>query len=264
MTQEERLQQLEARLEDTLAALHKKIEHVMAYTEAFNATTRYSYRHAGNKHLWSMASYAMNTPTVRAEIGPMGLCDGIDAVHKLYAVGHQGDNEESARDESFTDGMGLFMAEHPLCTPIIEVAEDCETAKGVFISNGAEGSGTDEKGHRGFWIWMTPACEFCKEEGVWKVWHNHGMSTFISAWDHEWSDGAPKMMAPPEPEDGEDAPPPDKGMPKADYAGDTTFFQEYRAWQQMKPWPQPPEPYETYEGTQPVVGAPFEGYEIDG
>ena len=57
---------------------------------------------------------------------------------------------------------------HAMLTPVIEVAADGRTAKGVWDSFGPNiNSGSDI----GNWLWVKYAVDFIKEDGAWKIWH---------------------------------------------------------------------------------------------
>ncbi len=78
-----------------------------------------------------------------------------------------------------------LMIEHTLTTGIIEVADDRETAKGVWISPGHETfpMGDLPKPH---WSWGRYAVDFVREDGKWKIWHLHVLTTFRTPYDTDW------------------------------------------------------------------------------
>ena len=83
------------------------------------------------------------------------------------------------------------MIEHTITTPVIEVAADGETAKGVWISPGHEtfpivGEGAP-KPH---WSWGRYAVDFRREKGKWKIWHLHVLTTFRTPYGQDWVDVA--------------------------------------------------------------------------
>lgn len=76
-------------------------------------------------------------------------------------------------------GVGIFVI-HTLSTPIIEIAGDGQTAKGVWYTPGAIG-GTDAKGKlTGNWLWERYAVDFIKENGQWRFWHILVFTDFLS------------------------------------------------------------------------------------
>ena len=60
---------------------------------------------------------------------------------------------------------------HTLTTPVIEVADDGKTAKGLWISPGVECPRVPLFGgeHQAAWCWIKYGVDFAKEDGKWKV-----------------------------------------------------------------------------------------------
>ena len=84
---------------------------------------------------------------------------------------------------------GTFF-EHDLCTPTIAVAEDHQTARGVWHSPGVETFGNfDGSAPRSMWCWARYAVDFIKDKGEWKIWHTHFYATFLSPFERSWSEG---------------------------------------------------------------------------
>lgn len=78
-------------------------------------------------------------------------------------------------------GVGMFQF-HTLTTPIIEVAEDGKTAKGMWYTPGAI-SGVTENGTLGAnWIWEKYAIDFINEDGKWKFWHIIVVTDIATPW----------------------------------------------------------------------------------
>jgi hypothetical protein len=64
-----------------------------------------------------------------------------------------------------------------MTTPIIEVAEDGKTAKGLWIMIGSEGPN---------WAAGQFAFDFIKEDGVWKIWKYNTTGLICSPFDKGW------------------------------------------------------------------------------
>lgn len=91
-----------------------------------------------------------------------GIFDGAAGIERFFVQWH--------RSMEF-DGKGIF-ALHPLTTDVIEVAADGKTARGLWISPGAESRlCVDTGGHDAFWMWGMYAVDFIKEDGEWRFWH---------------------------------------------------------------------------------------------
>lgn len=76
-------------------------------------------------------------------------------------------------------GVGIFVM-HTLSTPIIEIAGDGQTAKGMWYTPGAIGM-VDAKGKlTGDWLWERYGVDFIKENGQWRFWHIVVLTDFLS------------------------------------------------------------------------------------
>ena len=78
---------------------------------------------------------------------------------------------------------------HTLTTPVIEVAEDGQTAKGAWISPGHITIPTFEK-LQAYWHWDRYGVDFLKEEGKWKIWHFFVGREFTTPYEKSWVDSA--------------------------------------------------------------------------
>jgi hypothetical protein len=78
---------------------------------------------------------------------------------------------------------------HTLTTPVIEVAEDGNTAKGVWISPGFITMPTMEK-LQAYWHWDRYGVDFIREGGKWKIWHFFVGREFTTPYEKSWVDSA--------------------------------------------------------------------------
>ena len=86
---------------------------------------------------------------------------GMDAIRAYY--GPKVDPKTQA---------GAFQF-HTLTSPIIVIADDRKTAKGVWYTPGMVG------GYRaGSWLWERYGVDFVNENGNWKIWHLHVYTDF--------------------------------------------------------------------------------------
>jgi hypothetical protein len=127
-------------------------ERVIALQSIQNLMGRYSHISMldGEGALGNL--FALKTPGVSWRT-PRGV-EGIAAV-KARLKGSGRENPTSLR-------------EHSLLTPIIEIAGDGQTAKGVWDSFGPSISGIDAPGYL---MWMKYGVDFIREDGQWKIWH---------------------------------------------------------------------------------------------
>ncbi len=60
---------------------------------------------------------------------------------------------------------------HPLSTPLIEIAGDGETAKGLWYSIGQRTELDEDGAPRAWWIAMKVGADFRREADGWRIWH---------------------------------------------------------------------------------------------
>jgi hypothetical protein len=221
-------------LEKKIAALELGLDRAKAYQEIQNVFGRYMYLHEAGRHKDCADLFAKDGPGVTVEFHQMGQFQGSEGVRKLYE-GNMGGNRK---------GLPGMLMEHALTTPVIEVAQDGKTAKGVWISPGHETFVRDGRAQAN-WMWGKFALEFVKEDGAWKIWHYQVFMTFLTPFDTPWTDPAATPDHPP--------------MPNAD--APSSYYKPYRVDAVADYWPAPPEPYDTFEGSRSVVGAPPAGFE---
>lgn len=103
----------------------------------------------------------------------------VGEMHKIYP--------DIANNQS-SFGVGGFQM-HTLTSPIIVVAGDGQTAKGMWYTPGmvagpsAKGGGATHP----FWMWEKYAVDFIKEDGRWKFWHVLVVTDFGVPIGHDFS-----------------------------------------------------------------------------
>lgn len=166
-------------LEETNEIYQKKIERLDAIQEIQNLMGRYVWEHEVQKDPEFIDTKFANNPDISWEVAHMGLYSGREAVKEIL-------DQHGPRGESIAPGT-LFI--HTLTTPVIEIAEDGQTAKGVWKSPGAETITDPQTGKlRGMWAWTKYACDFIKEEGKWKILHYHVYRIFMTPADMNYTD----------------------------------------------------------------------------
>lgn len=109
-----------------------------------------------------------------------GFYVGMDDISYGYVVCHNRTRHEqldaycSAHPEveNHQKNLGVGTCSfHPFVTPLIEIARDGVTAKGIWESYGQEtvidGSGFP----KAFWLCEKVGVDFVKEDGEWRIWH---------------------------------------------------------------------------------------------
>lgn len=215
----------------TLEELELGFQRVRAAQECRNLMGRYCFLHTRHRHrdylkLWSRRDDCI------LEM-PWGKYSGREGVEICYLEDH-GD----VSDPAYVARKHGEMAVHTMDTPVVEVAADGKTARGVWFNPGHETyyDETDERWHCD-WTWGKYAVDFILEDGEWKFWHMKLYPVFRTDFSLCWC------------EDGQE-----DVSELADSLGFTkcTPYEE-PLWEYAKDaiypadQPEPPQPYERFE-----------------
>jgi hypothetical protein len=224
-------------LEQTIHDLKREVERLSAAREIENLVNRYTYKLMAAEFDSLKEFFALKTPGLRIEIGPSGVFEGAEGIERFYVL---------AENKHFRPPSPGGLTQDYNTTPIIEVAEDGQTAKGLWytpgINTGVGPFGRDPEGKlQAEWFYQKRAFDFVKEDGEWKIWHYHAYviftCTFYTSWADVTEDYVNRSFGWPEDEECK----PDKPTTyhKPYYAG--TYEVEYV--------PKAPEPYKTWKDT---------------
>jgi len=134
----------------------------------------------------------------------------------------------------------VAMGIHPTSTPVIEVAGDGKTAKGVWLGTGFVGQvNVKTKKPECVWEWDRYGVDFVKEDGKWKFWHFHIYSLFTAGWNDPWENQFKKKESGPGMRYPEGTQPDGPGVDEYPYEPGVA----------LKLIPELPEPYETWDQT---------------
>jgi hypothetical protein len=213
-------------LEDRVKLLEKEIERLQAYNEIQNLVAKYEVIHTPLTEHQSAELFALKQPDVSVEIAMWGKVIGPGNIQRVWPKRVK----DTASGEQTMAG-GMF--EHDLTTPVIQVAKDGKTAKGLWFSPGHE-TLRDKNGKLvAHWCWGKFGADFIKEDGKWKIWHYHWYDVFRTPYDKSWVD-YPQPLT-------EDIP----GLkPNEPTTRRATYFPD----QVRGPVPEWPEPYDTWDG----------------
>jgi hypothetical protein len=137
-------------------------------------------------------------------------------------------------------GIGPFKVK-PLACPVIEIAEDGKTAKGLWYCQGAY-SEVGSSGPVAFWTWGFCAVDFVREDREWKIWHLMYVNDVDSICGQSW--GKPQKPYAELPEFAAL-----KDFKYAEYTQKMEIRPYYRTDRPLVPVPRIPEPYDTFENT---------------
>lgn len=141
-------------------------------------------------------------------------------------------------------GVGTFIV-HTLETPIIEVAEDGNTAKGMWHTVAALGSAKADGTYTGSWELEKYGVDFIKENGKWRFWHITVVSDFSVAMGKELA-AAEREAAAVGAEGVRASQPVSTALPRDVNA---TIYKQWGPTVVPQLFPRPPEPYRTFSET---------------
>jgi hypothetical protein len=216
-------------VEERLAKIQHEIERIQAYNEIQNLVAKDEVSHTPASMEQSYELFALKQPDVSVEIAMWGKIVGPENVKRMYV----GTGEKREPQPG-----GMF--EHQLTTPVIQVAKDGKTAKGLWFSCGHEtyrGDFEPDPNSKlvGHWNYGKFGADFIKEDGEWKIWHYHWYDTFMAPYHISWVDG------PQPPRDQVRAP---EGMDVLPPTSRSTYYTD----EVRRPIPEWPEPYDTWDG----------------
>lgn len=137
-------------------------------------------------------------------------------------------------------GIGPFQVK-PLTAPVIEVAQDGETAKGLWFCLGCSAEVTS-RGPEANWTWGYFAGDFVYENDQWRIWHLQYLNDVDSLCGQSWGKA---ITAYPELE----AFAPLKDYSYPEYTQKESIRELYRADRPLTAAPRIPEPYKTFQET---------------
>ena len=137
-------------------------------------------------------------------------------------------------------GIGPFHVQ-PLTAPVIEVAQDGETAKGLWFCLGCNAEVTS-RGPEASWTWGYFAGDFVYEDEDWKIWHLQYLNDVDSLCGQSWG-----KAVTPYPELPEFAPLKDFQLPPYTVAEPVRAL--YTVDRPLVETPRIPEPYKTFAET---------------
>lgn len=147
------------------------------------------------------------------------------------------------KDKSLEELKGLgVLEEKPMADPVIEIAADRKTAKGIWYSHGSL-SDITPSGPVAFWTWGVFAVDFVYEEEQWKIWHLLYLEDIKTPVSNSFADpGMGRFPALPEFEEL-------GGLKDAEPAVPEVLREYYRPDRPFAKLTCVPEPYDTFENT---------------
>lgn len=181
-----------------------------------------------------------------------GYYTGADAVKGYYAAMERCIMDDSRRIQAaFPEQLGglgedeirgVGMIDYkPVDTAVIEIAEDNQTAKGLWCIRGSH-SRLTEAGPVAYWEFGWFAVDFVFEDGKWRIWHLLHLDDICHPCGSSWAETAVKFDRRGEFEGAGKLPMPEPAVPRALRA-------LYSTDRPFTPSPRLPEPYDTFSHT---------------
>ena len=205
----------------------QKVERLWDVHQIKNLMGRYALLHCMQRHQETVELFDLTRDDVWIECGGMGVYKKPEGIKKFFYDWHL---------SLEGDGKGMFN-EHLLTSEVIEVAEDGQTAKAVWISPGAETRRVQpDNKMEAIWIWGKYGVEFIKDQnGEWKFWHFTITCDFMCDYHHSWVETEKtigKIVA-------------HNGKPESD--APNTFADGYATDEKPVQVPEIPKPYKSYQ-----------------
>jgi hypothetical protein len=210
------------------------------YQAIVNTMSLHFWYHATNMNDVEMEkAWSKRADCVWAQNG--GFVKGRDAIQNYYGK-HV--DPASAKGSS---------AWHPQLSPVIEIAGDRQTAKGIWYTIGVVGAYPN-----GNWMLERYGVDFVNEDGQWKIWHMHVYTDTAFPAGSGAKQGGPGGPggAPQKAEkvgkesaSGGAAPGMPAGMPANPFNPKQDTYKEWGADTIPRLVPRPPEPYKTFSET---------------
>lgn len=252
MTQEELMEKLEM-LQQQVEQLEQEVARCRDRDEIENLVAKYqNYYSAGQGERIVSELLARDREDVSHEFGPSGLYIGPDKVATFYQK----------------DVLPGHLVINTMTTPLIQVAKDRESARGIWFCIGTETDAgelgpnpprtlerralltsvtPDGKAYQAEWVWHKIAIDFIRQSEGWKIWHLHGYDVFRCPFQQDWVTFSEKRFD----IDGlaiDLLTTPNVPMLENIPTYPTEFHWQYRKDAVPVLEPQPPEPYEHWDG----------------
>lgn len=147
------------------AALNEALK-AADYAAVNNLMSLHSWYHAAMRNdlevqdLWVSPDGEFADTAIWAQ--QMGYLKGIDHIMEVYG------GAESGKYMPSPEGGFVW---HTITSGVVEIAEDRQTAKGIWYTPGIVGEYDEDGTNSSQWMWEKYATEFVRENGEWKIWH---------------------------------------------------------------------------------------------
>jgi hypothetical protein len=153
------------RTESAERVSERQAQQAAAARQVENAMSRYTVYESLGRVADGLDEFALDEMDVQADVG-FGFYYGAEGIRKFCSVNGLLIGDSTAG--TLRNGATHLYAN---TTPIIGVAEDLKTAKGLWLSASALTYGSPSKGFQPRTGYSRRACDFIYVDGRWKLWH---------------------------------------------------------------------------------------------
>lgn len=146
-------------LKAIIADQNRRIERMEAVNAIQNIMARYAAYHVASEQVKTAELYCRHTPGTRL-IFNGDIYDGWEGVERHFI--HRMSNAE--------DDLSGRLYLHDMLSPLIEVAEDGQSADCMFSSHGCETGWNPDESLKALWAFNRYHFMFVKEDGKWRIW----------------------------------------------------------------------------------------------
>lgn len=168
-----------------MKTLEARLFQAKANFELQRIMASYSNYLSGGQFEKLLTLFSNEKEDVRAEM-PWGIYEGYRSLLRLYSGWYR---------KVLCSGVGNTLTPgvldvHGMNTPVVAVAEDGCTARGLWVSPGMF-TLKDENGANGlqsYWCWQKIGADFVYENDSWKIWHLHVYPIWTAPFEVSWTE----------------------------------------------------------------------------
>ncbi len=183
------------------SSLEQKVQRALDIAEVQNVMSKHAYYHAVGHHLQELKDVWVKEDGAWAATASFGQNHGywvgMERIRRYYGGLNERNRKKNleivsrlypeVENTKENEGVGSMIM-HTLTTPIIEVAGDGKTAKGMWYSPGQVTEIGGDGRPMAMWMWEKYGADFVKEDGRWKLWHIHMYTDFAVPPGQSWTD----------------------------------------------------------------------------
>ena len=249
----------------TKESMDKKVQRAIDYMEIQNVIAKHTYYYAAQKQWEELESVWAKKRDDISYGHNQGIFMGRESVYNYYGQTNEDRRKEYLEMiskiypevENAEENLGVGdLVIHTFTTPDIQIAEDGQTAQGVWVSIGLSARVQPDGKPQYGWPWEKFGVDFIKEDGEWKIWHLQIYTEKVFMFT-DFGSGGPGGEPRPAGAPGAGQPPqgegPPQGMKPVEFDIDVQMYEQYSPTKVPTLEPRLPKPYKTWDDTTPYI-----------